>query len=362
MMMAPGAMPPRGMPPPGMARPPPGMQPSLQLAPRGPMPGAAPAAAGPGLTGTSRFGVLRITVVGAKELRTVEGVNMSSADSYVLLKVGGQERPTNVAVGGGMRPRFNEELSFDIRSERDVDVSVFFKRDGQDVLVGKGRANFMPWIAQGQFTGDIELKDEAGQTAGGVSVQAKFERTAASGATAAASASGAAAANAGSAQSASNAPAMQTAISKAAKLDPDAPRDPNGRFSDREIREAFQSFDLDRNNFVGAAEIRHVLVNIGENATDEEVDEMIRMCDKDGDGQVSFDEFYRMVSGGRAPPAAGGDDGDAGQAGRSAPMAAAASSQAADAAPNIAQRNARKTALDSFAKEHNINPDGKSAD
>lgn len=36
----------------------------------------------------------------------------------------------------------------------------------------------------------------------------------------------------------------------------------------------------------GAAEIRHVLLNIGERPTDEEVDEMIRMVDKNGDGQV----------------------------------------------------------------------------
>merc|ERR1719253_2121101 len=30
---------------------------------------------------------------------------------------------------------------------------------------------------------------------------------------------------------------------------------------------------------------------------------MIRMVDKNGDGQVAFDEFYRMVTGGREPPA-----------------------------------------------------------
>jgi hypothetical protein len=30
---------------------------------------------------------------------------------------------------------------------------------------------------------------------------------------------------------------------------------------------------------------------------------MIRMVDKDGDGQVSFEEFYEMVTGGKAPPA-----------------------------------------------------------
>jgi len=48
-------------------------------------------------------------------------------------------------------------------------------------------------------------------------------------------------------------------------------RDPNGKFTDEEIWEAFTAFDLDKNNFVGAAEIRHVLVNIGEQVTDEEV-------------------------------------------------------------------------------------------
>lgn len=31
-----------------------------------------------------------------------------------------------------------------------------------------------------------------------------------------------------------------------------------------QIWEAFVAFDLDKNKFVGAAEIRHVLVNIGE--------------------------------------------------------------------------------------------------
>ena len=43
----------------------------------------------------------------------------------------------------------------------------------------------------------------------------------------------------------------------------DAPRDPAGKFTDDEILEAFRAFDLDKNNFVGAAEIRHVLINIG---------------------------------------------------------------------------------------------------
>ncbi|CAE8604381.1 unnamed protein product [Polarella glacialis] len=67
-------------------------------------------------------------------------------------------------------------------------------------------------------------------------------------------------------------------------------------FSDDEIKEAFQTFDLDSNRFVGAAEIAHILKIIGEEVTDEEIDEMIRMCDSDGDGQVTFDEFYKMMT------------------------------------------------------------------
>mmetsp|Transcript_14071 Transcript_14071/g.34868 ORF Transcript_14071/g.34868 Transcript_14071/m.34868 type:complete len:323 (+) Transcript_14071:421-1389(+) len=68
------------------------------------------------------------------------------------------------------------------------------------------------------------------------------------------------------------------------------------QFSDEEIKEAFETFDLDNNNFVGAAEIKHILGLVGEKATDDEIDEMIRMCDADGDGQVTFDEFYKLMS------------------------------------------------------------------
>eukprot|EP00929_Paragymnodinium_shiwhaense_P004549 TRINITY_DN105584_c0_g1_i1.p1 TRINITY_DN105584_c0_g1~~TRINITY_DN105584_c0_g1_i1.p1 ORF type:complete len:352 (+),score=109.62 TRINITY_DN105584_c0_g1_i1:94-1149(+) len=67
-------------------------------------------------------------------------------------------------------------------------------------------------------------------------------------------------------------------------------------FKDDEIKQAFDTFDLDGNRFVGAQELRHILDIIGEDATDEEIDEMIRMCDNDGDGQVTFDEFHRMMT------------------------------------------------------------------
>jgi Ca2+-binding EF-hand superfamily protein len=68
-----------------------------------------------------------------------------------------------------------------------------------------------------------------------------------------------------------------------------------GDFSDDEIRKAFEFLDLDRNLVIGAAELRHVLTCMGELVTAREIDEMIRLCDHDGDGQVSFYEFYQMA-------------------------------------------------------------------
>lgn len=66
-------------------------------------------------------------------------------------------------------------------------------------------------------------------------------------------------------------------------------------FTDEEIVNAFKFIDLDHNNFVGAREIRHILVCMGEMITDEEIDMMISMVDMDGDGQVSFKEFRTLV-------------------------------------------------------------------
>jgi len=341
--------PPRGPPPPmgglGMPRLPPGL-PLGAPPPRGlpPLAQAAGGGAGTqlvpagGAAQTLRFGVLKVHVQGAKDLRAAAAAG--ALDSLVRIKIGTQERSSAVCAGGGARPRYAEDFAFDIRAERDVDFSVLVRKASGDVLAGRARPNFMSWIAQGQFAGDVVLQDADGQPAGLLTIAAKFERTAP-----ALPGGGAAAPGAGAA-----------AAPGARADDGGGPRDPNGRFTDREIREAFDSFDLDKNSFVGAAELRHVLVNIGENVSDEEVDEMIRMCDKDGDGQVSFDEFFRMVTGGRDPPRAGAAEGGGG--GAAAAAAAARSKSTAgpegDVAPSLAVRNQRKAALEAFGKKNGV--------
>ena len=64
---------------------------------------------------------------------------------------------------------------------------------------------------------------------------------------------------------------------------------------DDEIYAAFKVFDKDGNGFISPAELRHVLMHIGEKLTDDEIDEMIREADVDGDGSINYEEFVAMM-------------------------------------------------------------------
>ena len=61
------------------------------------------------------------------------------------------------------------------------------------------------------------------------------------------------------------------------------------RDSEEEIREAFRVFDRDGNGYISAVELRHVMINLGEKLSDDEVDELIREIDVDGNGQVNYE-------------------------------------------------------------------------
>ncbi|GFQ04168.1 calmodulin [Phtheirospermum japonicum] len=65
--------------------------------------------------------------------------------------------------------------------------------------------------------------------------------------------------------------------------------------SEEELKEAFRVFDKDQNGFISVAELRHVMTNLGENLTDEEVDEMICEADVDDDGQINYEEFVKVM-------------------------------------------------------------------
>ena len=65
--------------------------------------------------------------------------------------------------------------------------------------------------------------------------------------------------------------------------------------SEEELKEAFKVFDKNGNGFTSAFELRHVMTNLGEKLTSEQVDQMIREADVDGDGQINYEEFVKMM-------------------------------------------------------------------
>lgn len=59
--------------------------------------------------------------------------------------------------------------------------------------------------------------------------------------------------------------------------------------TEEEMREAFKIFDRSGNGFITAKELKHGMVYMGERLSDEEVEEMMREADSDGEGRISFD-------------------------------------------------------------------------
>ncbi|CAH8387125.1 unnamed protein product [Eruca vesicaria subsp. sativa] len=51
--------------------------------------------------------------------------------------------------------------------------------------------------------------------------------------------------------------------------------------TEEDLKEAFRVLDKDQNGFISAAELRHVMTNLGQKLTHEEVDEMIREANVD---------------------------------------------------------------------------------
>lgn len=65
--------------------------------------------------------------------------------------------------------------------------------------------------------------------------------------------------------------------------------------SKEEIMKAFKLFDDDETGKISFKNLKRVAKELGENLTDEELQEMIDEADYDGDGEISQDEFLRIM-------------------------------------------------------------------
>lgn len=69
-----------------------------------------------------------------------------------------------------------------------------------------------------------------------------------------------------------------------------AERDPR-----EEMIKAFRLFDDDESGKISFKNLKRVAKELGENMTDEEIQEMIDEADRDGDGEISEEEFMRIM-------------------------------------------------------------------
>lgn len=69
-----------------------------------------------------------------------------------------------------------------------------------------------------------------------------------------------------------------------------------GAAGDKELKDAFDLYDLDKNGLISASELHAVLKRLGEKCSLSDCSRMIRSVDADGDGSVNFKEFKKMMT------------------------------------------------------------------
>nr|BBD82024.1 troponin C [Pinctada fucata] len=65
---------------------------------------------------------------------------------------------------------------------------------------------------------------------------------------------------------------------------------------ERELREAFRVLDKGNKGTIPVEDLRWILKSLGDDLTDEELDEMIAETDTDGSGTVDYEEFKTLMT------------------------------------------------------------------
>jgi len=72
----------------------------------------------------------------------------------------------------------------------------------------------------------------------------------------------------------------------------------NNTDANKEIQEAFNFFDKDGSGTISAEEVMTVMLALGEDISDTDVFDMIREADTSGNGEVCYQDFYKILTGG----------------------------------------------------------------
>lgn len=243
---------------------------------------------------------LNIKIVRAKSLMGFDD-SAQKCSPYIIVRSEGRsschEYRTTTIREGGASPIWDENFSFAVVDHKIVNIQCYeddFLTNSHQ-LIGSGQLSLIPAYRTGKISNWVSLTRSNGfggtVLCGQVNIEIEFEDVG------------------------SLFPRLHESTNTTLKhhesctvyddsLQPLAPEivkdirskdDTGEEFSDEEIRSTFAFLDLDKNGYIGASELRHVLINMGELITDEEVDTMISFLDKNGDGQVNFQQFEAMA-------------------------------------------------------------------
>lgn len=65
---------------------------------------------------------------------------------------------------------------------------------------------------------------------------------------------------------------------------------------EEQLIQTFKVFDRDGNGLLSGQELKYVMAVVGEVLTEQEVDELIKQADIDGDGFINYQEFVKMMT------------------------------------------------------------------
>jgi len=66
---------------------------------------------------------------------------------------------------------------------------------------------------------------------------------------------------------------------------------------ERELKEIFRVLDKEKRGEVNTSELRWILKSLGDDLTEDDIDDMIADVDTDGSGWVDYDEFSKLMMG-----------------------------------------------------------------
>ena len=65
--------------------------------------------------------------------------------------------------------------------------------------------------------------------------------------------------------------------------------------TEEEVLNAFKIFDKEGNGLININELKHIMLTVGKNLSEPEINDMLKEADIDGDGYINYEEFVRSL-------------------------------------------------------------------